>query len=508
MTTIPNILQQIFKGALLIFLGTLVGKGLEFCSRIIIGRVLGPAEFGVFNMGYTVISIGSSLSLLGLSQGVAHFIPYCNVDNRKINKENISVLIIFSFLIVLTSSLIISIILFFLSDFISTKFFHNITLSNFLKVFIWFLPFLCLVQLASAIFRGLKKPKYKVISEDFTKNFISFLLLIIFYIFFKLRLREVALTYIMGSFLAFFLGLIFIYKSIPLNLNESRNFVIFKKMLIYSLPLAFSTILVRFQSQIPIIFLSYFSIAKQVGLYSASVLISQVLSLGLLSINFMLMPIFSELYVSQKFDELKKIYDILTKILIAVFFPISLLLIVYSSVVLKILFGNLYLQASTALKILLLGFIFNVYCGPVGLLTLAIGQSKKYFTYDLIRFFSISLLGFFLIPHYGLIGAALSVTISLIIWNIIALTYIYKTFKLHTFKKENLLFIFISIFLFSLTFFGLKIFLAKFFIMKIILCIGIYIFFSIFLLKKILEKDEIGNFMILKLKQKIGRYNI
>ena len=92
---ITSILEQIFKGALLIFLGTLVGKGLEFCSRLLIGRVLGPSEFGIFNMGYTVVSIGSSLSLLGLSQGVAHFIPSYGVNNSEINRENISLLIIF-----------------------------------------------------------------------------------------------------------------------------------------------------------------------------------------------------------------------------------------------------------------------------------------------------------------------------------------------------------------------------------------------------------------------------
>ena len=263
-------------------------------------------------------------------------------------------------------------------------------------------------------------------------------------------------------------------------------------MLIYSSPLAFSTILVRFQSQIPIIFLSYFSVAKQVGLYSASVLISQILSLGLLSINFMLLPIFSELYASQKFDELKKTYNTLTKILIAGFFPLSLLLMFYSSGILKILFGNSYLPASEALKILLIGFIFNVYCGPVGLLTLAIGESKKYLLYDLIGFCSISLFGFFFIQHYNLIGAALSVTISLVIWNIIALSYIYKTFKLHTFTKDNLLYIFISVSAFYLIFFGLKIFLKSFFIIHTVLCIMIYTIFSIFLFKKVLRKTKLA----------------
>lgn len=101
--------------------------------------------------------------------------------------------------------------------------------------------------------------------------------------------------------------------------------------------------------------------------------------------------------------------------------------------------------------ILMIGRIIDMYCGLNGVIFVT---SKKY-KYDLIFTFflllSVYFLNLFLIPKYGIFGAAISTTAAYIFYNLCRLLFVYFAYKIHPFKWSQL--IVIALFLIILALF-------------------------------------------------------
>src|SRR3989338_685823 len=101
--------------------------------------------------------------------------------------------------------------------------------------------------------------------------------------------------------------------------------------------------------------------------------------------------------------------------------------------------------------ILMIGRIADMYCGLNGVIFVT---SKKY-KYDLIftlfLLLSVYFLNLFLIPKYGIFGAAISTTAAYIFYNLCRLVFVYFAYKIHPFKWSQL--VIIALFLIVLALF-------------------------------------------------------
>ena len=93
----------------------------------------------------------------------------------------------------------------------------------------------------------------------------------------------------------------------------------------------------------------------------------------------------------------------------------------------------------------MIGRLFDMYFGLNG----AIFNTSKKYRYDL--FFTLSLiiivyvLNLYLIPIYGIEGAAISTAIALVIYNLGRLLFVYFTYKIHPFNVRQLIVIVIGL---------------------------------------------------------------
>jgi O-antigen/teichoic acid export membrane protein len=62
-------LRMIAKGAGIGFVGTAIGMGFGFLTRIVIARFLGPDEYGLISLGFAALNIAVIIGLLGLRTG-------------------------------------------------------------------------------------------------------------------------------------------------------------------------------------------------------------------------------------------------------------------------------------------------------------------------------------------------------------------------------------------------------------------------------------------------------
>ena len=88
--------------------------------------------------------------------------------------------------------------------------------------------------------------------------------------------------------------------------------------------------------------------------------------------------------------------------------------------------------------ILMIGRIVDMYCGLNGVIFVT---SKKY-KYDLIftgfLLFGVYFLNLYLIPIYGIYGAAISTTLAFVFYNIARLLFVYFAYSIHPFKYSQL----------------------------------------------------------------------
>ena len=90
-------------------------------------------------------------------------------------------------------------------------------------------------------------------------------------------------------------------------------------------------------------------------------------------------------------------------------------------------------MAKSALLILLVGQFFNTLSGPVGVYMNMTGKQNKLQLVLIFGFITNLILNWFLIPEYGMIGAASATAISVILWKSIAVIYTYRKDKIKTF---------------------------------------------------------------------------
>jgi O-antigen/teichoic acid export membrane protein len=121
-----------------------------------------------------------------------------------------------------------------------------------------------------------------------------------------------------------------------------------------------------------------------------------------------------------------------TRLILGLSIPTLLILAIFSSFFLGI-FGEQYIVAKKALLILLLGQLFNSLCGPVAIYMNMTGKQNKLHQILIFGFVTNLVLNWFLIPLYGMEGAASATALSMILWNLIAVIYTYRTDRIKTF---------------------------------------------------------------------------
>ena len=106
-----KVLQQVAKGAGLLFMGTFFVYFLKFIYRLVVSRYLGPADYGLLALGEGVLNIAFLFAILGLPSGAIKFISHYLGEK---SAEKVKGTICSVFKIVVPFSILITFIQFFL----------------------------------------------------------------------------------------------------------------------------------------------------------------------------------------------------------------------------------------------------------------------------------------------------------------------------------------------------------------------------------------------------------
>jgi O-antigen/teichoic acid export membrane protein len=149
-------------------------------------------------------------------------------------------------------------------------------------------------------------------------------------------------------------------------------------------------------------------------------------------VNIVVAPKIAELYEKKKTKEMQEIIKKSTRIIFIISVVTLLFLVFFSETILG-LFGQNYLVAKQALIILIFGQFFNSLSGP-GAIYLNMTKRQGVLNKILLTGLIVNIgLNFYLIPSYGISGAAIATLISFVFWNLIIILYIYHNDRVKVF---------------------------------------------------------------------------
>jgi len=173
--------------------------------------------------------------------------------------------------------------------------------------------------------------------------------------------------------------------------------------------------------------LKYFEGSAALGNFDAALKIAYLLMIPLTAASVIAAPIFSKRFSDAKEENLKSILKFITNGVFLITLPLSLIIFYFSSELMA-LYGPEFVESGNILKIIVVGIFFNAITGPIAIfLQMTENQSTVQNVFFIATLLNIAL-AFFLIPIYGIEGAAWANLIFQIFVNGVLLYYVYRKF--------------------------------------------------------------------------------
>jgi len=484
-------LKKVVKGTAIVFFGTLISTFLIFLGRVLIIRYWSVDDYGVFSLCLAVLYMFSLIAGLGLRRGSIRNIAYVR-GQRQYDKisDFISISLFFSTL----AAVLIGLSVFFSADFIALKIFKDGSYILPLKIFSIGIPVYTLIDMFVSFFRGYDDIRPTVIFKFLLIN-VLFPLSIGIVVFYKLSFIYVFYGYICSIVITllcvfsyvlkhkYFTSVKFSFKSIISPTS--------KGLLVFSLPLLGLAMLTNIIFWTDNFMIELFKTSVEVGYYNAANPLAQLLTFPLISLMFIYIPIITGLYSKGQHNEMNRNFVILSKWLFLTSFPIFAVLFLFPGECISYLFGVEYLPATLALRILSIGYIFNNLFGLCTHTLLAIGKTK-FIMYASISAAVINIvLNTWLIPIYGINGAAFASVGAMLAINIVTAIKLYYLIHAHPVVKNLIKPVISSSVVIGLIYFVVQNYMYNIFLLFLLFLVFCIVVIGLVILSKSLDKEDL-----------------
>jgi len=400
-----------------------LSMGLSFAVSVVLARLLGVREFGLYSLAMSVLGLLVVPATFGFPQLLVREIAAYRVKGEW---SLIRGLLRFARRISLLASLSIALLGGLILWFLSNRFSGET--ARVLALAFVALPFWALLQLHGAALRGFEQ----ILAGQwvsFVMRPLSFLILVGAIWLFAGGMADASLAlglHILAAGIAlafaFYLLRSQLSRSVPSNVVNSNTAVWVRS----ALSLAFLALLNLIPQHAGILMLGWMRNPEEVGLYKVAYQTASLIPFGLMAVNTVIAPTLAQLYAVGDKTKLRKIILTASAVATAFALPLVLLFTLGGKRFLSTAFGEDFRLASAPLLILTIGQLVFVVLGPLLLFLVMIGQEDKAtFVTGTTAALNI-IMNLLFIPIWGASGAALATSISLVFLKIQAMFYIVR----------------------------------------------------------------------------------
>lgn len=212
-------------------------------------------------------------------------------------------------------------------------------------------------------------------------------------------------------------SLYWFFRALPQGIMHSTSDYDVQRWLHSIIPLSLTGGLMLINTQADILMLGVLGTAHDTGLYKAASQGSNLVALSLAAANFYIAPRIVTMYTQRRYQDLQKLLSSSARSTFTLSFLIALAFWLDGSDLLRLVFGRAYSGAFPPLAILCFGQLINVSAGSVGLILNMTGNERDTALMASIAAVMNIALNAVLIPKFGNVGAATSTTVAMFIWN-------------------------------------------------------------------------------------------
>ena len=416
--------SDILTGSVWALSARVVGVSLTMMISVTVARYYGSDVTGDLAMVQAFMTMICILSVLGTNVSILrliaeHLTKYSATSAFYVYRKT-------QFLVA-SVSLFVGGIFYVSSNLVAQEIFSKPSFSFFIALSSACVVFRALMELNSAATRGLHLLKAFSFMQVLPQ--LTMMLVLLGMIAFSGRKNDPVYAQLVAWGLTALVGVAIMNRAFRLKLRplDIVSPVPIRQILSISTPMMLTISMSFIIGQTGVLILGMHHPTSEVGYYAIAVKLATLTSFFLQAINTMAAPKFSELFHAGKIDELFYVAKKSAKLIFWVTTPILLFLVVLGRPVL-LLFGNDFIAAYTAMLVLVLGQFVNTFSGSTSYFMNMTG-SQTVFRNIMVFAAVINLaLNFALIPRFGINGAAVSATVSIILWNLSVLLFIRKKY--------------------------------------------------------------------------------
>jgi len=399
-----------------------------FLSSILLARILGVEQFGIYILAFTTSILLSVPVSLGLPTLITRYI-----SKYEVTKDNAAIkglLIRSNQIVVATTALILLVAG--LSYLLWWK-----NLDPMLVKTIWMsfllLPLIALGSLRAAALRGLRYIILGQLPDTLLRNFLLCLGIGIYYLLgFELSPVIAMGIHAIAAATAYIVGYIFLRKKLLSRLRVIVPKYHNKEWMKQAIPFSLNSGVQVIKSRLLTYILAIFGSLESVAIFDVALRAAALVAFTLDALNTAIAPYISKAFENDDLIKLQRIVKKTSQIIFLFAIPVVLVFIFGGKPLLVFLFGSQYIASYIPLVLLCIGQLVNAATGSVGLVLNMTGR-QAYYTKVTIFVTVINLiLSIPLVILYDVIGAASIHAGLLIVQNIILVWFVKREMKINT----------------------------------------------------------------------------
>ena len=419
--------KKLLSGSGLVMAFKVAGAGAGYIFAYLITTNYGAESFGIFELSLTALTIASLFARLGLGGALVRFISEFIEKGADVHLRKVYRLALF---ISLPFSIFLGVLLY-LYAYELAMLFGNEALTTPFRIVAHIIPFATSYQINAEAYRGMKEMTGYSILQRGT------VIIIAIAVFFMLQFQDYE-THLIPLF-SFGTGVvllsIFAAFTTPRTLSKQvvakttfkTDEIAIKPLLKVAFPMLISTSMFMIMNWTDTLMIGYYLDESEVGIYRLAFKVATLITFAQFAINSIAAPMFSSFSAKNDLASLRKMTLNIGYMNLIISTPIFIAILIFPSFVLDF-FGEEFTTGVAPLIILAIGQIINAICGPVMYLLNMTGKEKQARNIIIVASIINIALNLYLIPIYGLMGAAIATGVSTVVWNIMAVFQIKKEY--------------------------------------------------------------------------------
>jgi O-antigen/teichoic acid export membrane protein len=412
-------MREILHGASTAFVLKGLGALLTLGVYVLLGRLLGPAESGLYFLALTLLTVAAILGRIGLDNTVLRFVAASAATE---DWEAVQGVRRKASIVAILASSVATVALAVAAPWLSVTVFAKPELAPMLRWMALAIVPTALLTLQAQALQGLRR----IAAASLVGNVGVPLFLLGGSALLAPRWGALGATvaYVLAAFLTMLLGIWRWRRSTPHLRTVSGRFDI-STLLESSVPLFWVSCFQQIITWAPTVILGVTASSSDVGIFGAANRAAQLTSFVLLAVNSISAPKFAALHRTGDLATLGRVARRSAKLMAVLASPILIVFVVFPTRVMT-MFGPEFAAGAHVLTILAVGQFVNVVTGSVGWLLIMCGYERLMRDNIAVCALLGLVLSLVLIPAFGVVGAAIASATTLALQMIIATIMVWQ----------------------------------------------------------------------------------